>query len=49
MNALILASEAHVEPLGDDFAAMAYGMLGVVMLVSAVVTWIITPRQSDHH
>jgi hypothetical protein len=49
MNALILASEAHLEPLGDDFAAMAYGLLGAVMLVSAVVTWIITPRQSDHH
>jgi len=49
MNVLILASEVHTEPLGDDFAAAAYTMLGVVMLISAVVTWIITPKQSDHH
>lgn len=49
MNLLILASEVHMEPLGDDFAAAAYTMLGVVMLVTAVVTWIITPKQTDHH
>ena len=49
MNALLLASEAHVEPLGDDYVAMAYGMLAVVMLISAVVTWIVTPKQADHH
>ena len=49
MNALIFAAEAHTEPLGDDFAAIAYGMLGVVMVVSAVVTWIVTPKQTDHH
>ena len=49
MNLLILASEAHTEPLGDDFAAAAYTMLGVVMLVSAVVTWMITSKGPDHH
>lgn len=49
MNALLLVSEAHAEPLGDDFAAIAYGMLAVVMVISAVVTWIVTPKQTDHH
>lgn len=48
MNALLLASEVHAEPLGDDWAAVAYGMLGVVMLVAAVVTWIVTPKQVGH-
>jgi hypothetical protein len=49
MNVLILASEVHMEPLGDDYAAAAYTMLGVVMLISAVVTWIITPKRADDH
>jgi hypothetical protein len=48
MNLLILASEVHMEPLGDAYAAAAYTMLGVVMLVTAVVTWIITSKQTDH-
>ena len=48
MNLLILASEVHAEPLGDAYAAAAYTMLGVVMLVTAVVTWIITSKQTDH-
>jgi hypothetical protein len=49
MNVLILASEVLVEPLGDDYVTIAYAMLGVTMLVSAVVTWIVTPKQTDHH
>jgi hypothetical protein len=48
MNLLILASELDTEPLGDDFLTAAYVMLGVVMLVSAIVTWIVTPKPSDH-
>lgn len=48
MNALIFAAETHIEPPGDDFAAIAYGMLGILMVVAAVVTWIVTPKQADH-
>ncbi len=49
MNLLILASEVQTEPLGDDFMTAAYAMLGVVMLVSAIATWIVTPKQSKQH
>jgi len=51
MNALLLATEAHhaMEPLGDDFQTLAYAMLGVLMLVSAVATWIVTPKDDSHH
>lgn len=51
MNALILAadSHAHVDPVGDDLQMVAYIMLGVVMLVAAVTTWVITPRGDKHH
>jgi hypothetical protein len=49
MNLLILASEVHTEPLGDAYAAAAYTMLGVVMLVTAVVTWLVTTKQTDQH
>ncbi len=49
MNALILASEAHVEPLGDDFQTIAYAMLGVAMLITAIVTWIVTPKRTGDH
>ena len=48
MNALILATEAHVEPPGDEFETIAYAMLGAMMLVAAVVTWIVTPKKSNH-
>jgi hypothetical protein len=49
MNLLILASEVHTEPLGDAYAAAAYTMLGVVMLITAVVTWLVTTKQTDPH
>jgi hypothetical protein len=50
MNALILAAETHhVDPVGDDLQMVAYIMLGVVMLVAAVTTWIITPKGEKHH
>ena len=51
MNALILAADAHhaVDPVGDDLQMVAYIMLGVVMLVAAVTTWIITPKGDSHH
>jgi hypothetical protein len=51
MNALILAAETHsaLEPAGDDLQMVAYIMLGVVMLVAAVATWIVTPKADKHH
>jgi hypothetical protein len=48
MHPLILASEAaeHASstPAGDDLAAIAYAMLGVVMLIAAIATWRVTPK-----
>ena len=50
MNALILAAEAHhFDPPGDDLQTVAYVLLGVVMLVAAVATWIVTPKGEPHH
>lgn len=51
MNALIFATETHqaIDPVGDDLQMVAYIMLGVVMLVAAVTTWIITPKGEKHH
>ena len=50
MNAFILATETHAaEPAGDDFMTAALILLGVVMLIAAVATWIVTPKGEDHH
>ena len=51
MNALILAADAHHvgDPAGDDLATIAYILLGAVMLITAVTTWIITPKGDKHH
>lgn len=48
MHSLILAAEAaeHASsaPAGDDFAAIAYAMLGIVMFIAAIATWRVTPK-----
>jgi len=48
MHSLILAAEAaeHASsaPAGDDFAAIAYAMLGTVMFIAAIATWRVTPK-----
>ena len=50
MNALLFATEArHLDPPGDDFQTAAYILLGVLMLVAAVATWIVTPKGEKHH
>ncbi len=51
MNALILATDAHaaLDPVGDDLQTVAYIMLGVMMLVTAVATLIISPKGEKHH
>lgn len=50
MNALLAAAEAHhIDPPGDDLQMVAYILLGVLMLVAAVATWIVTPKGEKHH
>jgi hypothetical protein len=48
MHSLILAAEAaeHASgaPAGDDLAAIAYTMLGIVMFIAAIATWRVTPK-----
>jgi len=49
MVTLILATEAAVtNPPGDDFATLAYAFLGLVALIAAVATVIITPKMKKH-
>lgn len=49
MNALILATEAlHIDPPGDDLATIAYAMLGAMALLTAIATWIATPKAKKH-
>jgi hypothetical protein len=52
MHSLILAAEAveHTSSTmaGDDFATIAFALLGVVMLITAVATWRVTPK-GEHH
>lgn len=46
---LILATEAATEtPPGDDLATFAYVLLGIVMLVAAIATVIVTSRAESH-
>lgn len=49
MLTLILATEAAVSnPPGDEFQTLAYAMLGLTMLVTAVATLIVTPKMQKH-
>ncbi len=52
MHSLILASEEVVNtsattPPGDDLMNLALIMLGTVMLIAAIATWMVTPK--GHH
>ncbi len=48
MITLILATEATTAPPGDDFQTIAFIALGIVMLVAAITTVIVTPRAEKH-
>ncbi|GMQ92775.1 MAG: hypothetical protein BMS9Abin12_0252 [Acidimicrobiia bacterium] len=52
MNPIILAAETaeqvSAEPAGDEFMTFALVILGVVMLIAAITTWIVTPK-NEHH
>jgi hypothetical protein len=49
MLTLILASEAAaLNPPGDDFQTVAYALLGLTMVVTAIATLIITPKAAKH-
>lgn len=48
MDSLILAAEAtEAAPPGDDFMTIALVMVGVAMLITAITTWMVTPK--GHH
>jgi hypothetical protein len=50
MNTLMLATEAAITYSGEDWATVSYILLGIVMLITAVTTLIVTPGAdaSDH-
>jgi hypothetical protein len=49
MFTLILASEAAAStPPGDAYQTVAYALLGLTMLVTAITTLIITPSAPKH-
>ena len=49
MLTLILASEAvATTPPGDAYQTVAYALLGITMLVTAIATLIITPSAPKH-
>ena len=49
MVTLILATEAAIaNPPGDGFATLAYALLGLVALVAAIATVVITPKMKKH-
>jgi hypothetical protein len=49
MLTLILASEAATTvPPGDAYQTLAYALLGLTMLVTAIATLIVTPGAEKH-
>jgi hypothetical protein len=49
MLTLIFATEAAASnPPGDEYQTIAYALLGLTMLVSAITTLIITPSAPKH-
>lgn len=48
---LILAAEEAVSgaPAGESWATFAYALLGIVLLITAVATVIVTPKAESHH
>jgi len=50
MLTLILAAEAVAsEPAGDDFSTLSYALLGLVLVIAAIATLIVTPSAEDRH
>jgi hypothetical protein len=48
MNTLILAAEAAADYAGDDFQVVAWVMVGIALVITAVATIVVTPGP-DHH
>jgi len=48
MQPIILAAETaeqiSTEPAGDELMTFALIVLGVVMLIAAITTWLVTPK-----
>ncbi len=50
LNLIFAAEEAVVgAPPGDEWATIAYALLGITLLVAAIATIIVTPRAESHH
>ena len=49
LNLILAVEEVASEPAGDDFAMLSYALLGLVMIIAAITTLIVTPGREDHH
>ncbi|MFV1999814.1 MAG: hypothetical protein ACC654_05545 [Acidimicrobiia bacterium] len=50
MLTLILATEELASaPPGDDLRTLSYALVGLVMLIAAIATLIVTPSAEDRH
>jgi len=47
MITLFFASEVAAPP-GDDLLSLALVMFGAAMLITAIATWVVTPKNGDH-
>jgi hypothetical protein len=48
MQTLILAAEATADYVGDDFQVVAWALVGIALVITAIATIIVTPGP-DHH
>jgi len=50
MLTVILATEELASaPPGDDLRTLSYALVGLVMLIAAIATLIVTPSAEDRH
>jgi len=47
MITLFFAAEVAAPP-GDDLLGLALAMFGAAMLVTAIATWVVTPKNGNH-
>lgn len=47
MMTLFFAAEVAAPP-GDDLLGLALVMFGTAMLITAITTWVVTPKNGDH-
>ncbi len=49
LNLILATEELASAPAGDDLATLSYALLGLVMIIAAIATLIITPSAEDLH